>query len=124
MLRAAGYAVYRYGACYTDPGAGAVPVVAAVPVHRQQAAPGQDDGAAGERPLPVERAWGVVGRVADPVAALTAGLASGLTFGLGARAWTRYTVFRLRVRGRLPWRLAGFLRRCQQAGLLRTAGPG
>ncbi|MEV5982580.1 NACHT domain-containing protein [Streptomyces sp. NPDC052114] len=62
--------------------------------------------------------------VADPGAALTVGLASGLAFGLGGQAWTRYTIFRLNVRGRLPWRLASFLRRCQQAGLLRTAGQG
>ncbi|MEV4937379.1 NACHT domain-containing protein [Streptomyces zaomyceticus] len=66
----------------------------------------------------------IYGLVADPLRALTAGLAAGLVFGLGARAWTRYTVFRLHVRGQLPWRLASFLRRCQQAGLLRTAGPG
>ncbi|RSS42592.1 hypothetical protein EF906_11805 [Streptomyces sp. WAC08241] len=56
--------------------------------------------------------------------ALVTGLASGLVSGLGARAWTRYAVFRLYIRGRLPWGLAGFLRRCQQVGLLRTAGPG
>lgn len=61
--------------------------------------------------------------VADPGAALATGLASGLALGFGGRAWTRYTIFRLHVRGRLPWKLASFLRRCQQAGLLRTAGP-
>ncbi|MEV7675922.1 hypothetical protein [Streptomyces sp. NPDC088752] len=66
----------------------------------------------------------VYGLVTDPVTALVTGLTSGLVFGLGARAWTRYTVFRLYVWGQLPWRLAGFLRQCQQAGLLRTAGPG
>ncbi|MFC8461117.1 NACHT domain-containing protein [Streptomyces sp. NPDC057242] len=68
--------------------------------------------------------WLVYGLIADPVAALATGLASGLVFGFGGRAWTRYTVFRLHILRLLPWRLAGFLRQCQQAGLLRTAGPG
>lgn len=42
----------------TDTAAGQlVPAVGAVPVHRQQAAPGQDDGAAGGRPLLGKGVW-------------------------------------------------------------------
>ncbi|HEY2763571.1 MAG TPA: NACHT domain-containing protein [Pseudonocardiaceae bacterium] len=60
------------------------------------------------------------------------GVAYGATFGFAvgcvgvlSRAWGGYTVSRclLTLRGRLPWRLAGFLDDAYRLGLLRIVGP-
>ncbi|MFC5203130.1 NACHT domain-containing protein [Streptomyces kaempferi] len=62
-------------------------------------------------------------------AGLAAGLAFGLTFGIvlaitaGARASSRYAVFLLCSRRRLPFRLGLFLDWTVTAGLMRYSGP-
>jgi hypothetical protein len=57
-------------------------------------------------------------------AVLILGLSAGLAAGLGtvAATWRRYLALLICTRGRLPWRLASFLRWAHAAGLLRTAG--
>ncbi|MCK2217108.1 NACHT domain-containing protein [Actinomadura sp. ATCC 31491] len=55
-------------------------------------------------------------------------VAAGAVFGMSVVAsWSpelsrRYLGLLLATRGRLPWRLGGFLRRCYGAGLLRVSG--
>ncbi|MEY9843107.1 hypothetical protein ABH940_000155 [Streptacidiphilus sp. BW17] len=58
-----------------------------------------------------------------PLAAATA-LACGLAAGPGfvADVTRQYTGVVLATRGRLPWRLVGFLRWSHGVGLLRSAG--
>ncbi|MFC4054382.1 NACHT domain-containing protein [Actinomadura syzygii] len=59
---------------------------------------------------------------------LTSALGSGLVFGLAmsafACAWPSYTLSRLwyALRGRLPWRLMGFLEEAHARGVLRRIG--
>jgi NACHT domain len=52
------------------------------------------------------------------------GLLAGLVFGPGSSAWGRFTVLRgwLALRGRLPWRLLGFLDDAHRLAVLRQAG--
>ncbi|GHI08299.1 hypothetical protein AQI88_05840 [Streptomyces cellostaticus] len=62
-------------------------------------------------------------RVPWPLAAVTA-VACGLAAGPGFVAVTsrQYLGVIAATRGRLPWRLAPFLRWCHDRGLLRSAG--
>jgi hypothetical protein len=62
-------------------------------------------------------------RVDWPLAAATS-LACGLAAGPGfvADVTRQYAGVVLATRGKLPWHLAGFLRWCHRAGLLRSAG--
>ncbi|MFE4634732.1 NACHT domain-containing protein [Streptomyces sp. NPDC056773] len=55
-----------------------------------------------------------------PVAAIC-GAGGGLVLGIG-RASLRYSTFIICTRGKLPWRLHGFLDSCYQLGILRISG--
>ncbi|QFY08518.1 hypothetical protein GBF35_19195 [Nonomuraea phyllanthi] len=67
------------------------------------------------------------GELLDGLPSVTA-VAAGAVFAMSLVAsWSlllsrRYLGLLLSVRGRLPWRLGRFLRRCYDAGLLRTSG--
>jgi hypothetical protein len=52
------------------------------------------------------------------------GLIVGFVIGLSQTAWGWFAVARcwLALRGRLPWRLMGFLADAHQRGVLRQAG--
>jgi hypothetical protein len=64
------------------------------------------------------------GLVAGLVLGLMAGLSFGLSAGFKEAAWGWFAVARcwLALRGRLPWRLMGFLADAHQRGVLRQAG--